>query len=53
MFPYINWDISPLRPGEWWDMAAGDWVTAQWVQQAYQDGQADARDEHKTAKGTG
>lgn len=44
---YMSWDISPVRPWEWWEIDAGEWIEAHAVQAAYRDGVADARDEAK------
>lgn len=40
------WDLSPLRPNEYWDTCAVDWQEALLVQRAWQDGVDDANDEH-------
>ena len=45
----MAWDLSPVRPWEWWAIDAAEWTEAQAVQAAYRDGQEDARGE---AKGT-
>ncbi len=46
-FPYLAWDLSPLRPWEFWQADAADWTEAHAVRDAYQDGVADAKDEHE------
>lgn len=45
--PYLAWDLSPVRPWEWWQIEAGEWIEAQAVQAAYRDGIADAKAEAK------
>ena len=46
-FPYLAWDLSPLRPWEFWQADAADWTEAHAVRDAYQDGVAVAKDEHE------
>lgn len=48
---FMAWDISAVRPWEWWQLDAEEWIEAQAVQAAYREGQADARDEAKTKRG--
>jgi hypothetical protein len=47
----MAWDLSAVRPWEWWPIIAEEWIEAQAVQAAYRDGQADARDEAKAKRG--
>lgn len=42
---YLNWDLSPVRPWEWWEIDAEEWTEAVEVQQARQEGIADAESE--------
>ncbi len=48
--PYLAWDISPLRPWEYWQADAEDWTEAQAVHEAYREGQDDAKDEHEASQ---
>lgn len=43
----MAWDLSPLRPWEWWEADAQEWTEAQAVQQAVRDGIEDANVEQK------
>ncbi len=47
LFPYIHWDVSPLRPWEWRQADAEDWTEAQAVHGAIEEGKQDAHDEYQ------
>ena len=42
---YLQWDVSPVRPWEWWQIDAEQWTEAQEIQHAWRDGVQDANDE--------
>lgn len=44
---YLSWDLSPVRPWEWWEIDAEEWTEAVDVQQAWRQGIADAESEKK------
>ncbi len=45
---FLAWDLSPLRPWEYWEMDAGEWTEAQAVRQAFDAGVNEYR--HTKAK---
>lgn len=49
--PFMSWDLGPVRPWEWWQIDAEEWIEAQAVQAAYRDGITDAREEAAAGKG--
>jgi len=45
VIPYLHWDLSPMRPWEWWQMDAEAWTEAVEVQEARRMGVEDANAE--------
>jgi hypothetical protein len=49
LYRALSWDLSPLRPWEYWQVDQAEWTEAIQVRIAYQDGVDDANDEAEAA----